>query len=1668
MPKLNQNNFIAWNKALLNVEYFANWDRDLIDMGQTDDSVWDPDAEEPSEKRRADRRNAFALIRLTVSQELHHLLTGITPGDVKALYKKLYRRFCRLTAGAIQGLKKELASFTMASSGKTVEVYASLLEEKHTLLLKIQGKPKDANSDFDLCNFFMNGLLKPEFSGVVMYLQLREVRELTFNRALEIVTNYAMDQRLLDVHRGKATLLLNNHKGRVQHFSKQVCKKFQQGACSFGNKCRYLHESSKSPSPGSSSYQVPTTSRNIEQKKYKKGTCYECGSSSHLRNKCPKLGRGPPKPEDEAKYSADVKVFAMRAMTNTRMRADEASTFHVTLAHSTIKAFGNNFNTEYREAISDPLIIADGAASHHCCPYAQAFIPSSMTRINAQLEIGDGSKSLTSHWMGTIQLQPRPNLPQINLREVLFVPGCPKLIVSERRFDEGGCAIIKYDRRLTISMPFNEDQLMTNVIMKGRLSRRDHLYHLHCRVIMSKSPSNFGSSNSDSDLPRPLMMMSGRDRSTSAIATETSTSDPEQTPQNGNNPLSGSDLNSRSTSAGSESKRKSNVTKKRSHNVSYLQQPFQDSTSAGKIATSTCQSANQVHTDSSMNHALLEDNSIPIDDSKNCFEAKLANIIPVDTSNGGHKHEQIGNAQPIDKMLGSPSRTSIGDLHRDGVYMSPCLKRPTIDKVGTIFTPPDVTVKVDRPVLLMTNAQVWFEHQARGHQSFAGIRRDFSLPSVPPENELVCDDCLLWKTKNKSIPRAKKAKPRHVTRLLEEVEIDIGHVSCASWNRKHYFQLIVDLLSKKYFIEALTFKSQHFEAFRWIFNRWRIEKPHLALKTLRGGNEYNTKNFQQHAKENGYTIDLVPEHSGKARFVERGIGILRSMMMPMMNRAGTSHRAWVYAIEYAVTILNESTTASLPGQISRNQVWELERMPNDEESVRLPKSGYVCGKFDIFGALAFVRVFPTKKTLPVTVAGIFLGQNDNIGTRNVVRLLDSGRVIATKNAIIDNTKFPCKEAEFATMTQELRAEAPEEVPPDFQEALQDCLSASNAHWEATRFDDVDSLSKSDVNAINAILGIEQAPATNEYAQIASRYPVRVREPSSKALENIATDFSSTILTVKTKDDIYPVKTPKTFAGAVNGPYKEQWERAMHEEMEEIWSQNTYKLVPCPPGVKPIGSRWLYKIKWKHDPYAESPDMAYEILRWKARLIAQGYNQIKGIDYKESYSYTVSRDSIRILICICYAFGWSMYSLDFKNFYLQGTLADAGEKPMYVKQPPGYVVKGKEDWVCEVIKAWYGLPPAGRCAQLRLTNILTGPVKFIQNATEPMMFRSPDTSELQSAYHVDDGIFIASDNEKDRLKNAVNTLDKHGMKGELIPNPSKYVGAQFQYLADNTAVLCHQEDHINKMTANAGLNECNPMPTPMEPGRNRPLEEDILDCEGIQDYQQKCGDLIWMLYTRPEISYAVWCATTRMSKPTEFDLKRAKRIIRYLRGTPRRGLVYVKLSPGADLDTYFYADAALPPGTSYPHCGYAGFLGEPDFINHINTTAAVLFKSKRVRIVVGSSMEGEVVSIGMATHAAYYMADARGEMGIPQRRPTIIFTDNQPAIHFFMGDRAVSSDLSRHLRRRYDFIRQAIDNQAIVLKWVPTKLNCADILTKPLSRELFERHAQNLMGRMPAV
>ena len=140
-------------------------------------------------------------------------------------------------------------------------------------------------------------------------------------------------------------------------------------------------------------------------------------------------------------------------------------------------------------------------------------------------------------------------------------------------------------------------------------------------------------------------------------------------------------------------------------------------------------------------------------------------------------------------------------------------------------------------------------------------------------------------------------------------------------------------------------------------------------------------------------------------------------------------------------------------------------------------------------------------------------------------------------------------------------------------------------------------------------------------------------------------------------------------------------------------------------------------------------------------------------------------------------------------------------------------------------------------------------------------------------------------------------------------------------------------------------------------------------------------------------------------------------------------------------------------------GVAAFVGVPDMENHINRNAAVGIVSKQVKVCCLSTMHAELIAIAQAIISANYVTDMRNEMGHTQSRSTIIFSDSQPAINFLKGDQAVPSQTSRHLRRRYDYIRQAVKRNEVRLVWVPTKLNCSDVLTKALARELFERHAR---------
>ncbi|MFV0960838.1 reverse transcriptase domain-containing protein, partial [Klebsiella pneumoniae] len=89
--------------------------------------------------------------------------------------------------------------------------------------------------------------------------------------------------------------------------------------------------------------------------------------------------------------------------------------------------------------------------------------------------------------------------------------------------------------------------------------------------------------------------------------------------------------------------------------------------------------------------------------------------------------------------------------------------------------------------------------------------------------------------------------------------------------------------------------------------------------------------------------------------------------------------------------------------------------------------------------------------------------------------------------------------------------------------------------------------------------------------------------------------------------IHSYVEPSDYHAAIQDP---NWINAMKEEIDALEKNRTWKIRNLPPGKKPIGSRWVYKVKTKSDGSLE---------RFKARLVAKGYSQEYGIDYEETFT-----------------------------------------------------------------------------------------------------------------------------------------------------------------------------------------------------------------------------------------------------------------------------------------------------------------------------------------------------------------------------------------------------------------------------------------------------------------
>ncbi|KAM1056289.1 hypothetical protein ACFX14_029654 [Malus domestica] len=156
--------------------------------------------------------------------------------------------------------------------------------------------------------------------------------------------------------------------------------------------------------------------------------------------------------------------------------------------------------------------------------------------------------------------------------------------------------------------------------------------------------------------------------------------------------------------------------------------------------------------------------------------------------------------------------------------------------------------------------------------------------------------------------------------------------------------------------------------------------------------------------------------------------------------------------------------------------------------------------------------------------------------------------------------------------------------------------------------------------------------------------------------------------------------PETYEEARAHNDSDKWMKAMESEMDSLLKNDTYELVELPKGRKALKNKWVFKLKRDDN-----------MTRYKARLVVKGFGQKKGVDFDEIFSPVVKMTSIRVILGMAASMDLELEQLDVKTAFLHGNLEDE----IYMEQPKGFEVKGKENLVCKLKKSLYGLKQAPR-------------------------------------------------------------------------------------------------------------------------------------------------------------------------------------------------------------------------------------------------------------------------------------------------------------------------------------------------------------------------------------
>ena len=416
---------------------------------------------------------------------------------------------------------------------------------------------------------------------------------------------------------------------------------------------------------------------------------------------------------------------------------------------------------------------------------------------------------------------------------------------------------------------------------------------------------------------------------------------------------------------------------------------------------------------------------------------------------------------------------------------------------------------------------------------------------------------------------------------------------------------------------------------------------------------------------------------------------------------------------------------------------------------------------------------------------------------------------------------------------------------------------------------------------------------------------------------------------------------------------------------------------------------------------------------KARLVVRGYEEMEAI---RSDSPTCSKDSVRMLLAVAVSKDWHLHSLDVKAAFLQGKQI---ERDIYIKPPKEFREK---DCIWKLNKLVYGLCDASRSWYLKVEEVLVGLGMVVCTYDRAVFtYRADNSVDGIILIHVDDLLYFGSQRFLDEIIQPFKCFFKISREETQA---FRYVGINIQQGEDHLKI--EQQNYVDSLEV-----DIIPKDALRDPQR-------VANDEEKKIFRRAVGQLGWIVsMTRPEAAFSYCILGTVQNKPKMSDFKLLRKILLEIKTT----VSYIRMNRMNlnDINLTVYCDASF--GNLAGGCSQLGFLV---MLCDRDNAIPISWSSKKAKRIARSTLTAETLAAAEAVDTACIIRVMLEDIIGHRLSPIRVFVDNKS-----LSDAVKTTNVLADKRLMIEMaaLREMVETKEIIVTWIPTEDQLADVLTK---------------------